>query len=92
MASYTQCDDGVTDVVLSETGHSNLTQCDKSMSLSRQSYSRAVDWSLPYFGPVGYELAITLGAIHVIITVIVTYAFKVIRFPVIVEMYDRRTD
>jgi hypothetical protein len=92
MVSYTRCNDFISDLsgVIFDT-NSNLTDCDSpGGSLDRATYSRSQQWPLPIVGPVGYELAMILGTIHVALTVLRAYSFLVIRFPVLLEIYDRR--
>jgi len=92
MASYTRCDDVLNDVSeMVFDADENFTQCEiLGGSLSRATYSRSQQWPLPVVGAIGYELAILFGVIHVALTVLRAYSFLIIRFPVLLEMYDRK--
>ena len=67
----------------------NETCTSDGASLNRASFSRSVDWALPEFGPVGFELFMILGILHVGMSVMRALAFLLVRIPVLEELHKR---
>ena len=93
MLSYTRCDDVMnisTELFVDKNATAELRQCEVPGSWERKTYARSETWPLPIVGPIGFEVFVVLGAVHLVLTLARLYAFALIRLPVIVGMDARR--